>query len=106
MSVNMLPKDNMKKALVVYAIEQGLIDGGGTKIFEETIEKLKNKYNCTIEDCYENPQYLNNILCEKKHEIQLQIINAIKHKLIDFTYQESIAIFVETLDIKLEKNVV
>lgn len=95
----------MKKALVVYAIEQGLIDAGGIEILEETIDKLKNKYNCRIEDCYDKPQYLIDVLCDKKHLIQLQIINAIKHKLIDFAYQEPIAMFVEILDGKLEKNI-
>lgn len=94
----------MKMALVAYSIEQGLLDVGGIEILEETIEKLKNKHNCTIKDCYDKPQYLNDVLCDKNHMIQLQIINAIKHKLIDFAYQEEIAKFVIVLDDKLEKN--
>ena len=94
----MLPKDAMKKALVTYAIEQGLIEGGGIEIFEETIEKLKNTYNCTIEDCYENPQYLNKLLYEKTHKVRFQIITTIKHTLFDFLYQKPIAMFVESLE--------
>lgn len=95
----MLEKELMKKSLVIYGIERSLIEcGNGIQLLDKITEKLKDRYNCTIEKCYEKPEYLVVILSEEKPEIQSQIITAIKQKLSDFMYQESIALFVKALD--------
>ena len=36
-----LPKNQMKKALVSFVIEQSLIENGGIEIFEKTVDILK-----------------------------------------------------------------
>lgn len=95
----MLEKELMKKSLVIYGIERSLIDcGNGTQLLDKITKKLKDRYNCTIEKCYEKPEYLVVILSEENPKIQTQIITAIKQKLSDFMYQESVAVFVKAIE--------
>ena len=49
------------KALVGLAVEKALLEMGKPEL-EQVIERLSEKYHCQIFDCYENPQYLNQIL--------------------------------------------
>jgi len=95
----MLEKELMKKSLVIYGIEWSLIEcGNGTELLDKITKKLKERYNCAIEKCYEKPEYLSVILSEENPEIQTQIITAIKQKLIDFMYQEPVAVFVKAIE--------
>lgn len=53
--------DEIHRVLVSLAIEKALLDVGKL-IYETMIDILGEKYNCTIKDCYDNPQYLRQIL--------------------------------------------
>jgi len=95
----MLEKELMKKFLVIYGIEKSLIEcGNGVQLLDKITKKLKDRYNCTIENCYEKPEYLVVILSEENPEMQSQIITAIKQELRDFMYQESVAAFVKAIE--------
>ena len=95
----MLEKELMKKSLVIYGIERSLIEcGNGVELLDKITEKLKVRYNCTIEKCYEKPEYLVVILSEENPEIQSKIITTIKQKLSDFMYQEPVAVFVKAIE--------
>lgn len=56
-------KDNneIHRVLVSLAIEKALLDVGKL-IYENVIDILEKKYHCAIKDCYDNPQYLRQIL--------------------------------------------
>lgn len=53
--------DEIHRVLVSLAIEKALLDVGKL-IYENVIDTLEKKYHCTINDCYDNPQYLRQIL--------------------------------------------
>lgn len=53
--------DEIHRVLVSLAIEKALLDVGKI-IYENVIEILEKKYHCSIKDCYDNPQYLRQIL--------------------------------------------
>ena len=51
----------MHKDLVVVTIEKALFSIG-VPVYEAVVLTLQEKYNSTIPDCYEHPQYLKNAL--------------------------------------------
>lgn len=93
----MLAKDQAKQALVSYAIEQALLDVGGDAMVNSVSDEMFSKYQCTIIDCYANPQYLNNVLHDIFGNSYTQIIDSIKKYLDEFTYQESITEFLDNI---------
>ena len=52
---------NMKKTIVILAVEDTL-DKMGRPVLEQVYKELYSKYGCHLDDCYENPEYLRNIL--------------------------------------------
>jgi hypothetical protein len=53
----------MHRELVAVIIEKALLDIS-IPVYESIVSALKYEYNCTISDCYENPQYLKKVLTE------------------------------------------
>ena len=54
---------NMNRELITVAVEHALLQMGTAEL--EMVEyQLKNDYNCTIEDCFEHPEYLKQVLNE------------------------------------------
>ncbi|MDC8453387.1 MAG: hypothetical protein LV477_10840 [Candidatus Nitrosotalea sp.] len=53
--------DEIHRVLVSLAIEKALLDVGKL-IYENVTDTLRKKYHCSIKDCYDNPQYLRQIL--------------------------------------------
>ncbi|MDE1770421.1 MAG: hypothetical protein KGI28_07725 [Thaumarchaeota archaeon] len=54
-------QDKIHKVLISLTIEKALLDVGKL-IYENVVNTLEKKYHCTIEDCYDHPQYLREIL--------------------------------------------
>lgn len=53
--------DEIHRVLVSLAIEKALLDVGKL-IYDNVTDILRKKHHCTIKDCYDNPQYLRQIL--------------------------------------------
>ncbi len=92
-----LPKDKMKKALVIYATEQSLIDIGGIRLYDKVTEFLRTKFNATIPDCYEHPEYLHKSLHDLYGKSAQEIIKTIQSNLKEFDYQEPIHNFIKKI---------
>jgi hypothetical protein len=54
-------QDEIHRVLVSLAIEKALLDVGKL-IHDDVIYTLKERYHCSLEDCYDHPQYLHNVL--------------------------------------------
>lgn len=83
----------VKKALVSYAVEQALLGNGGAKMIKKVSEDLNHKYSCKLENCFETPNYINQVLkqsYEKKHR---EIVKAIEDNLEEFTSNKDIKKF-------------
>ena len=69
--------DLVDKALVWLAIESALFKIGGP-IYQKVVDDLYEKYHCYIPDCYEHPEYLNEILkglYGNAHDVIVKSIN-------------------------------
>jgi len=53
----------MNQELITVAVEHALLQMGTAEL-EMVAYQLKNGYNCTIEDCFEHPEYLKQVLNE------------------------------------------
>ncbi len=82
-----------RKALVVMAIEKTLLEVS-RPTYHEVLAKLKKDYNCYLSDCYENPEYLSNVLKELYGQSRIAIIASIKKYLDELSTQEDIANFI------------
>lgn len=89
-------KDEVRKALVTLAIEKALLDVG-KPIYDEVMGILKKKYNCYLPDCYEHPEYLEEILKGLYGNAHKAIVESINRQLEEFSYHEPIARFLKVV---------
>jgi len=87
----------MYREMVTVIIEKTLLDIS-LSVYESVISSLKSKYNCTISDCYENPQYLKQVLMEYFGNSSNVVIDNITHELQKTIKNESIAKFLTVLN--------
>jgi len=88
--------DKVRKGLVSVVLEKALLDIGiGT--YNKVIDELKKRYQCYLPDCYEHPEYLNEILRDLYGNFYRQIIKSITEELEEFSSQRPIAKFIEVV---------
>lgn len=72
--------DDSTKSIVVLAIEEALNEFGSTT-FETVVARLYQKHRCLLTDCYEKPQYLQEVLEELYGRSHVVILESIKKHL-------------------------
>jgi hypothetical protein len=88
--------DQIKKAIVAINIEKVLLEMG-KPVFDTFTKKLYKNYNCYIPDCSDHPEYLNQILKEMYGSSYKTIVDKITDRLIEFSYQKSVAEFIKVI---------
>ena len=88
--------DLVHKALVWLAIESALFKIG-KPIYEKVVDDLYEKYHCYIPDCYEHPEYFNEILKGLYGNAHDVIVKSINKQLEEFSYKEPIKRFLEVI---------
>lgn len=84
--------DQIKKALVSLAIEETLLEIS-IETLEEVSKRVFENYHCYIPDCYEHPEYLNNVLKDIFGNSYNVIVDSIKKHLGEFALQKPIEEF-------------
>lgn len=80
------------------AIERTLLKTGGTPLLDEVNSRLYKKFNSSISECYEHPEYLKKILQEIFGEAHNEIAKTIVKELAAFDYDEKIMQFIEKVN--------
>ena len=79
-----------------------MIESTLLKIEKETyykvLQQLYQKYHCYITDCYEHPEYLNEILKRLYGNAHDVIVRSINTQLEEFSYKEPIKKFIEIIN--------
>ena len=88
---------NIRKALVIFAIEKALLDFNKST-FDLVTKRLEKKHHCHISDCYENPIYLQNVLQELFGNPSKTIIKTIGENLREFSDHQQIGKFLDIID--------
>ena len=93
----MAAKNNVREALVSYAIEKALIEHGNSS-HEEVYYKLYQEYALHFVDCYHNPDVLRRILLETFGDSYVEIVELVKTHLGEYATQEQIRKFLTSLE--------
>lgn len=87
---------NLLKALVALAIEKALLEIN-LDAYEKVTETLEKKYKCYLPDCYDHPEYLNEILRKIYGDSYLEIVKSINNNLKDFENKKKISEFLKKI---------
>lgn len=93
----MASKNNIREAIVSYAIEKALIEYGSSAL-EEVYYKLYQEYALHFVDCYHNPEILRKVLLETFGDAYCNIVELVKTQLGEYATQEHIRKFLKTLE--------
>ena len=88
--------DIVRKALVSLAVEKALFEIG-KPVYEKVIETLYKEYHCYLPDCYDHPEYLNDILVKLYGDAHDIIVKSIKKQLDEFSNHKHIAKFLSVV---------
>ncbi|HZI70020.1 MAG TPA: hypothetical protein VFD60_02555 [Nitrososphaeraceae archaeon] len=88
--------DIVRKALVSLAVEKALFEIG-KPVYEKVIETLYKEYHCYLPDCYDHPEYLNDILNNLYGGAHDVIVKSIKKQLDEFSNHKHIAKFLAVI---------
>ncbi|HSD04181.1 MAG TPA: hypothetical protein VLB45_00310 [Nitrosopumilaceae archaeon] len=79
------------------AIEQALLDAGGSRLLKEVSNIMFEEFGCSIPDSLYNPDYLNKVLKKLFGNSYTAILQSIRKNLDEFSYQEPIAEFLQAV---------
>ena len=89
-------ENQMKKTMVTLALKNTLLELG-IQEYDKVISLLQKDHNCTLEDCFENPEYLRNILKDLFGESYPDILNSLSENMKSIPSQQSVKDFLQAL---------
>ncbi len=89
-------ENQMKKTMVTLALKNTLLELG-IQEYDKVASLLQKDYSCTLEDCYENPEYLRNILKDLFGDSYPDILNSLSENMKDILSQQSVKDFLQVL---------
>ncbi len=89
-------ENQMKKTMVTLALKNTLLELG-IQEYDKISSLLQKDYSCTLEDCYENPEYLRNILKDLFGDSYPDILNSLSENMKDILSQQSVKDFLQVL---------
>ena len=91
-----IDKKQIMKALVAFSVEKVLLVIG-KPILDKVANRLYMEYQCYIPDCYEHPDYLNNVLRSIFGNSYFAIAEAIKLELNEHLEDKTVLKLVNTI---------
>ena len=89
-------RKQLMKALAALAIERVLLEAG-KPIFEKVSNKLQKEYRCYIPDCYDHPEYLENVLKSIFGNSYVTIVEQIREELVEYSNDKDIEALIKTI---------
>ncbi|MDE1813848.1 MAG: hypothetical protein KGI05_04185 [Thaumarchaeota archaeon] len=84
--------DQTKKVFVDMAIQKALLESGSVTL-EKVSDRLFEIYRSHLSDCYDNPEYLREVLKETFGDSHVRIVGAIKAHLQSVSHHKQIEVF-------------
>ena len=88
--------DQMKKTMVTLAIKNTFLELG-LEEFDKIILMLQKDYNATLEDCYENPEYLKQVLKDLLGDSYGDVLSSLKENIRNVSSHKSTDNFLDAL---------
>ncbi|MDH3678173.1 MAG: response regulator [Nitrosopumilus sp.] len=89
-------ENQIKKIMVTLAIKNTLLELG-IQEYDKVVSLLHKDYSCTLEDCFENPEYLRNILKDLFGDSYSNLLSALSENLRTVLSEQSIKDFMQVL---------
>ena len=90
-------EDKMKKTMVTLALKNTLLELG-IQDYDKVVSLLQKDYRCTLDECFENPEYLRNILKDLYGNSYPDILNSISENMKDISSQTTVKDFLQVLN--------
>ena len=90
-------ENQMKKTMVTLALKNTLLELG-IQEYDKVVSLLQKDYSCTLEDCYENPEYLRNILKDLFGDSYPDILSSLSENMKNILSQPSVKDFLQVLN--------
>lgn len=87
---------NMKKTMVTLALKNTLLELG-VEEFDKVVSLLQKDYNSTLEDCFESPEYLKQILKDLFGNSYPDILNSLAENMKEISEHQDIKEFMQVL---------
>ena len=88
--------DQMKRTMVTLAIKNTFLEMG-LEEYDKIVLMLQKDYNCSIEDCYDNPEFLKQVLKDLLGDSYNDVLNSLKENLKNISSNKSTVNFLDTL---------
>ena len=89
-------ENQMKKTMIMLALKNTLLELG-IEEYDKVVDLLQKDHSCTLEDCYQNPEYLKRVLKNLYGDSYRDILNSLSENMKSVLSQESIKEFLEVL---------
>ena len=89
-------ENQMKKTMITLALKNTLLELG-IQEYDKVVSLLQKDYSCTLENCFENPEYLRNILKNLFGDSYPDILNSLSENMKSITSQQTVKDFLHAL---------
>lgn len=89
--------DQMKRTMVTLAIKNTFLELG-LEEYDKIILMLQKDYNCSLEDCYDNPEYLKQVLKDLLGDSYNDVLNSLKENIKNISSSKSTLNFLDALN--------
>ena len=90
--------DQMKKTIVTLAIKNTFLELG-LEEFDKIVLMLQKDHNCTLEDCYDNPEFLKQVLQDLLGDSYNDVLSSLKENIKNISSHKSTENFLDALSI-------
>lgn len=88
--------DQMKRTMVTLAIKNTFLEMG-LEEYDKILLMLQKDYNSSIEDCYDNPEFLKQVLKDLFGDSYNDILNSLKENLKNISSHQTTVAFLDAL---------
>ena len=88
--------DEMKRTMVTLAIKNTFLELG-LEEFDKIVMMLQKDYNSSLEDCYDNPEFLKQVLKDLLGDAYKDVLNSLKENIKNISSHKSTENFLDAL---------
>ena len=88
--------DQMKRTMVTLAIKNTFLELG-LEEYDKIVLMLQKDYSCSLEDCYDNPEYLKQVLKDLLGDSYNNVINSLKENIKNISSNKTTLNFLDAL---------
>ena len=88
--------DQMKRTMITLAIKNTFLELG-LEEYDKIVLMLQKDYNCSLEDCYDNPEYLKQVLKDLLGDSYNDVLNSLKENIQNISSNKTTLNFLDAL---------